>query len=168
LHNQKSTRPRIGQGAGEAGRAEKNHCGCEAGRIGQQRRFEPGGLSAPRFRLYARGRICEKRAETSARPIRAGRLSFEARMKTFLLQFFTWWNGQTLGTRIFTWRKGEKVGTDEFGNTYYRTRGGAKDPALGHERRWVIYKGEADASKIPPGWYGWMHHRFDTTPVQED
>jgi NADH:ubiquinone oxidoreductase subunit len=89
-------------------------------------------------------------------------------MKNFFLQFFTWWNGQTLGTRIHTWRNGEKVGTDEFGNTYYRTRGGAKDPALGHERRWVIYHGEAEASKIPPGWYGWMHHRFDTTPAQED
>jgi methylenetetrahydrofolate reductase (NADPH) len=50
-------------------------------------------------------------------------------MKNFLLQFFTWWNGQTLGTRLYTWRMGEKVGTDEFGNTYYRTRGGAKDPA---------------------------------------
>ena len=28
----------------------------------------------------------------------------EAPMKTFLLQFFTWWNGQTLGTRFHTWR----------------------------------------------------------------
>ncbi|HET7716433.1 MAG TPA: NADH:ubiquinone oxidoreductase subunit NDUFA12, partial [Bauldia sp.] len=30
-------------------------------------------------------------------------------MKRFLLQFFTWWNGQTLGTRFFTWRKGIAV-----------------------------------------------------------
>ena len=88
-------------------------------------------------------------------------------MKTFLLQFFTWWNGQTLGTRLFTWRKGERVGRDEFGNIYYRTRGGAKDPALGHERRWVIYAGEADASMIPPGWHGWIHHRVDVAPSQE-
>ncbi|MCZ8261881.1 MAG: NADH:ubiquinone oxidoreductase subunit NDUFA12 [Beijerinckiaceae bacterium] len=89
-------------------------------------------------------------------------------MKTLLLQIFTWWNGQTLGTRFWTWRKGEKVGTDQFGNTYYRTRGGAKDPALGHERRWVIYNGEADASMIPPGWHGWMHHRVAVPPSQED
>jgi len=88
-------------------------------------------------------------------------------MKTFLLQFFTWWNGQTLGTRFFTWRKGERVGRDEFGNIYYRTRGGAKDTALGHERRWVIYNGEADASMIPPGWHGWLHHRVDVAPSQE-
>ena len=32
---------------------------------------------------------------------------------------------------------------DEFGNHYYRTRGGARDPALGYERRWVIYSGLA-------------------------
>lgn len=89
-------------------------------------------------------------------------------MKNFLLQIFTWWNGQTLGTRFHTWRKGEKVGTDEFGNIYYRSRGGAKDPALGHERRWVIYNGEADASMIPAGWHGWLHHRVDVAPSQED
>lgn len=89
-------------------------------------------------------------------------------MKTFLLQFFTWWNGQTLGTRLFTWRTGEEVGRDEFGNIYYRTRGGEKHPALGHERRWVIYKGEADASMVPAGWHGWLHHRVDTPPSKED
>lgn len=89
-------------------------------------------------------------------------------MKNFLLQFFTWWNGQTLGTRLHTWRHGERVGADLFGNVYYRTRGGDKDPALGHERRWVIYAGEADASMIPPGWHGWLHHRVDVAPSQED
>jgi NADH:ubiquinone oxidoreductase subunit len=88
-------------------------------------------------------------------------------MKTFLIQFFTWWNGQTLGTRFTTWRRGERVGRDQFGNTYYRSRGRAIDPALGHERRWVIYNGEADASMIPPGWHGWMHHRTDVPPSDE-
>jgi NADH:ubiquinone oxidoreductase subunit len=91
-----------------------------------------------------------------------------ATMKTLLLQIFTWWNGQTMGTRFWTWRKGEKVGTDTFGNTYYRTRNGAKDPAFGHERRWVIYQGEADASMIPPGWHGWLHHRVAVPPSQEE
>lgn len=88
-------------------------------------------------------------------------------MKTFLIQFFTWWNGQTLGTRFTTWRRGERVGKDQFGNIYYRSRGRALDPALGHERRWVIYNGEADASMIPPGWHGWLHHRTETPPSEE-
>lgn len=88
-------------------------------------------------------------------------------MKTFLLQFFTWWNGQTLGTRFNTWRHGELVGHDEFGNAYYRTKGRKPDPALGHERRWVIYEGLAEPSRIPPGWKGWLHHTVDMAPSEE-
>ena len=88
-------------------------------------------------------------------------------MKEFLLQVLTWWNGQTLGTRFHTWRFGEFVGEDELGNRYYRTRGGKIDPTLGFERRWVIYNGEAEASRIPPGWFGWMRGAFDTPPSQE-
>jgi len=81
-------------------------------------------------------------------------------MKNFLLQLFTWWHGQTFGTRFFTWRKGVFVGEDEAGNRYYTERNG--------RRRWVIYKGEVDASAIPPGWHGWMHHRVDEAPSDED
>ena len=88
-------------------------------------------------------------------------------MKDFILQIFTWWNGQTMGTRFHTWRKGERVGQDDFGNVYYRTKGGAIDPALGVERRWVIYNGDADASRIPPGWRGWIHHTVDIPPTEE-
>lgn len=88
-------------------------------------------------------------------------------MKQFLLQFFTWWNGQTIGTRFFTWRKGERVGSDAAGNVYYRSRGGAIDPALGVERRWVIYNGLAEGSRVPAGWNGWLHHTVDTPPSEE-
>jgi NADH:ubiquinone oxidoreductase subunit len=83
----------------------------------------------------------------------------------FLKQFFTWWNGQTLGTRFYTWRKGEFVGTDEFGNKYYRTRSVVPDSIA--ERRWVVYNGYAEGSAVPPGWHGWMHHRTDTPPSKE-
>ena len=85
-------------------------------------------------------------------------------MKTFLLQFFTWWNGQTLGTRFHTWRHGKPVGQDEAGNLYYE---GGTD-SEGRTRRWVIYNGPAEASRIPPGWHGWMHHRVDVAPSRED
>jgi NADH:ubiquinone oxidoreductase subunit len=78
-------------------------------------------------------------------------------MKKFWQQFFTWWNGQTLGTRLWTWRKGEFVGQDDAGNRYYRQRGGS--------RRWVIYNGIAEPSAIPPGWHAWMHHRSDEPPA---
>jgi NADH:ubiquinone oxidoreductase subunit len=84
-------------------------------------------------------------------------------MKKFLLQFFTWWNGQTLGTRFHTWRHGAEVGRDEFGNIYYQ---GGTD-SEGRTRRWVIYADQAEASMIQPGWHGWIHHRVDVAPSQE-
>lgn len=84
----------------------------------------------------------------------------------WLKRFFTWWNGATLNTRFHTWRLGELVGHDEFGNAYYRTAGGAIDPALGWERRWVIYAGYSEGSATPPGWYGWLHHTTDTPPTE--
>ena len=62
---------------------------------------------------------------------------------------------------------GERVGQDEFGNIYYRTKGGKIDPTLKFERRWVIYNGVAEASAVPPSWHGWLHHTFDLPPTQE-
>ncbi|SJZ56787.1 NADH:ubiquinone oxidoreductase subunit NDUFA12 [Consotaella salsifontis] len=84
----------------------------------------------------------------------------KASTKDWLLQFFTWWHQQTIGTRFFTWRAGQRVGEDDFGNVYYQTKDG--------KRRWVIYKGVAEASSIPAGWWGWMHHRSDVAPTEID
>lgn len=84
-------------------------------------------------------------------------------MKTLLLQIFTWWNGQTLGTRFHTWRHGKRVGEDQAGNVYYE---GGTD-SEGRTRRWVIYNGPSEPSAIPPGWHGWIHHRTDLSPAAE-
>ena len=81
----------------------------------------------------------------------------------WLTLLFTWWNGQTLNTMFHTWLNGAVVGKDEFGNIYYR--GKKIDPALGFERRWVIYPGPGEGSTTPPGWYGWLHHTVDTPPT---
>ena len=86
-------------------------------------------------------------------------------MKQFFLKIFTWWNGQTFGTQLWTWRFGELVGEDEQGNRYYRTKGRKIDPTLGFERRWVIYNGLAEASRVPPSWHGWLHHTVDEPPT---
>ncbi|MGV1835657.1 NADH:ubiquinone oxidoreductase subunit NDUFA12 [Rhizobium rhizogenes] len=85
-------------------------------------------------------------------------------MWNLLLQTFTWWNGQTMGTRFATWRFGKRVGEDELGNVYYE--GGMS--SYGLPKRWVIYKGYAEASSIPPGWHGWMHHRTDVPPTKDN
>ncbi len=64
----------------------------------------------------------------------------------------------SLGTRVFTWLHGEHVGTDEFGNRYYldkRTKGKPR------ERRWVLYKGIPEATKVPPEWHAWLHYTTD-------
>jgi NADH:ubiquinone oxidoreductase subunit len=88
-------------------------------------------------------------------------------VKDFFLRFFTWWNGQTFGMQLWTRRYGELVGEDEQGNLYYRTKGGKIDPTLGFERRWVLYNGLAEASRVPPSWHGWLHHTVDVPPTDE-
>ena len=43
-------------------------------------------------------------------------------MLTFFKEIFTWWNGQTLGTRLQTIFFGKLVGEDELGNKYYQNK----------------------------------------------
>ena len=45
-------------------------------------------------------------------------------MLTFFKQIFTWWNHQTLGTRIYTALFGKYKGIDYFGNKYYQNKSG--------------------------------------------
>lgn len=75
----------------------------------------------------------------------------------FLLRLVTWWNSQTLGTQLFTARRGIKVGEDAQGNVFYHT---ADD-----KRRWVIYNGDIEASRIDPDWHGWLHFTWDQPPT---
>ena len=77
-------------------------------------------------------------------------------MMEFLKSLVTWWNSQPLNTRLHTWRNGVKVGEDEQGNIYYTTRD--------EKRRWVIFNGEAEASRVNADWHGWLHHTFKETP----
>jgi NADH:ubiquinone oxidoreductase subunit len=67
----------------------------------------------------------------------------------------------TLVTDFITWWSGERVGQDEFGNIYYRNR---KRKAGQAERRWVVYNGEAEASKVPAEWHGWLHKTVEHPP----
>jgi NADH:ubiquinone oxidoreductase subunit len=99
-------------------------------------------------------------------PPAAAAIGIPMSIKTFFTRVFTWWNGKTIGTQVWTWLYGELVGEDEFGNLYYRTKGGKIDPTLRFERRWVIYNGYAEASMIPPAWHSWMHHTVDVPPTQ--
>ncbi len=68
----------------------------------------------------------------------------------------------TIGTRLFTLFKGKLVGIDQQGNRYFveRRAGRKRKP-----RRWVLYHGIKEASRVPPEWHGWLHHTVDTTPM---
>ena len=74
-----------------------------------------------------------------------------------LFRAVTWWEGATLNTLLYTRRNGTKVGEDEHGNIFYSADGGKK--------RWVIYNGEAEASRVDPDWHGWLHHTFKEPPT---
>jgi NADH:ubiquinone oxidoreductase subunit len=74
----------------------------------------------------------------------------------------------TIGTRLYTWLRGQLVGADQFGNRYYRAKGGGTfAPGAGREsreRRWVLYNGEVEASRVPAEWHGWLHHTVKDPP----
>ena len=79
----------------------------------------------------------------------------------FFGKIFTWWDGATIGTLLWSARKGEHVGTDAQGNRYFRSR--VKKDGV-RERRWVLYNGANDASRVPAEWHGWLHSSYDELP----
>ena len=80
-------------------------------------------------------------------------------------EIFSWWGGNTWGTRLFTWRRGRQVGSDAFGNRYFLQKSGVGP--LGVPSRWVIYKDLSEPSQVPPDWHGWLHHTVDALPTDE-
>jgi NADH:ubiquinone oxidoreductase subunit len=75
----------------------------------------------------------------------------------WLRNVFVWWVDATPGTWLTTWWSGVPVGQDKFGNRYYENRD--------KKRRWMIYAGTVEASRVPPDWHGWMHHTFADPPT---
>ena len=84
---------------------------------------------------------------------------------SILSEVFSWWGGNTWGTRLYTWRQGVLVGRDDLGNRYFHQRTGVGP--LGVPRRWVVYQDLADASKVSSEWHGWLHHTVDKPPNAE-
>lgn len=77
----------------------------------------------------------------------------------FWSRTFTWWSGDTWGTRLFTRFEGKEIGRDEAGNIYFQHK---KHPL----RRWVIYAGNNDGSRVPPAWQLWLRGTIDELPEQ--
>jgi NADH:ubiquinone oxidoreductase subunit len=71
---------------------------------------------------------------------------------------FSWWNSATWGTLLTIRLFGSPVGIDDFGNRYYQNKDGS--------RRWVVYNGTVEASRVPPDWHGWLHHTYAEPPTR--
>ncbi|MEM8617819.1 MAG: NADH:ubiquinone oxidoreductase subunit NDUFA12 [Pseudomonadota bacterium] len=80
-----------------------------------------------------------------------------------MFKLFTWWNGISPGGWFDVKRRSTLVGTDDYGNRYFEDR---KPSVEGRKRRYVIYKGLAEPSKVPAEWHGWLHHTLDTPPSE--
>ena len=77
-------------------------------------------------------------------------------VKSLLTYLFTWWNGNTVGTKLYTFFNGKKVGEDYLGNFYYES----KD----QKNRWCIYRDQSEASRISPEWNSWLRFISNTPP----
>lgn len=77
----------------------------------------------------------------------------------FIKRIFVWWDTQTIGTQLWTWRKGVRVGEDALGNIYYTN--------ADKSRRWVIFNGLVEGSRVSPEWHGWLHHTWDEPPSEK-
>lgn len=69
----------------------------------------------------------------------------------------------TISTRLSTFFCGKLVGTDAFGNRYYRAK---RRRGRQRERRWVLFNGLPEPSKVPAEWHGWLHHTTDDPPAE--
>ena len=50
------------------------------------------------------------------------------------------------------------IGEDQYGNKYYRKKKS--------DKRFVIFKGKVEASKIPPMWHAWLHKITSKPPLK--
>ncbi len=82
-----------------------------------------------------------------------------------LQRLFIWWDKATMGTLFTLMRRGAKlVGKDAQGNRYFEEGGKPSFPD-GGRRRWVVYHGVAEGSRVPADWHGWLHRTVDEPPV---
>jgi NADH:ubiquinone oxidoreductase subunit len=79
-------------------------------------------------------------------------------------KIFTWWNGATLGAMFDIGRRATLVGRDDQGNRYFEEK---RISLEGRKRRYVLYEGYAEPSRVPADWHGWLHHTFDAPPTEE-
>lgn len=63
---------------------------------------------------------------------------------------------------IFLKFKGKFVGEDEYGNKYYETN---QRDYLNRKKRYCLFNGRVEATKIPPEWHCFMHYQIPKESV---
>ena len=71
-----------------------------------------------------------------------------------------WLNG------LFIRFKAKSVGKDEFGNEYFESK--KIDRSSNRKKRWILYSGLVEASKVPGHWFNWLHYQCDTPPKSNE
>lgn len=57
------------------------------------------------------------------------------------------------------------IGKDVFGNKYYESSQIGFNKNKTNRRRWVVYNGYAEGSKVSPDWHAWLHHAIKKKPA---
>lgn len=52
------------------------------------------------------------------------------------------------------------IGHDSYGNHYFETTKKVR------KRRWILYQGKAEGSKVPPLWHAWLNHTVKAVPIE--
>ena len=82
-----------------------------------------------------------------------------------LKAIFTWWTGSHDRSHAPDQKRRRVGGRGRSRDRYYETVD-KKWNYDGRNRRFVIYNGYADASRVGSDWHGWLHHTFAEPPTR--
>ncbi len=66
--------------------------------------------------------------------------------------------------KIYLFLFATKVGEDEYGNSFFELK---RKDYLGRKKRYCLYNGVVEASKISPEWHPFMHYQIDVDEVKK-
>ena len=65
--------------------------------------------------------------------------------------------------RIYLFFRSTKVGGDQYGNQYFEAK---RTDSFGRKKRFCLYSGRPEASKISPEWHLFMHYQVEAKDVK--
>ena len=69
--------------------------------------------------------------------------------------------------KIYSYFFAKKIGVDDYGNKYFEKKKLTRKNNF-RKRRFVIYNGVVEASKIPQEWNAWLHHMSNDIPNKNE